>query len=298
MRPRLGLVLLGAAALWACGGRVDAVRAGGGAASDATGGSSLNSGGASPMPGGTGPTMSGGGSKVDDPICFETPRDAAALAVNAETLEMMALTPPGRLVPLTIDLVAVEFDFSLDSTGKKREQLIEERKRQLEPYQAPILERLAGIGARNVSTTWITNSVSATLSARDVTGVLCWPNVVQAQVDAGYWTIAEPPWGAPQVGSAQCPLENGACPAHCFEIKAAPVVDGVACSCTERPVACSREPYGIDDDEPSCRRSTESGATLIFRGLVPDSPDYAGFQACSNIAWKYRDDCSGQACLE
>ena len=157
---------------------------------------------------------------------------------------------------------------------------------------------MTSIGAMGTSASWLTNSVSTTLSARDVPDVLCWPNVVQAKVDAGFWTIAEPPWGPPTVGSEQCPLENGACPVHCFEIKAAPVVDGVACRCTERAVTCSREPYGIDDDEPTCRQNTDTGETLIFRGLVPDSPEYRGFRTCSNIAWKYLDDCSGGACFE
>ena len=241
--------------------------------------------------------MNGGGGAGGE-TCFDTPRDAEALAVNAETLEMMALTPPSKLVPLSINLVAVEFDFSPATTGKKREQLIAERKLQLEPYQAPVLERLAQLDATQVSSAWLINSVSATLSARDVPSVLCWANVVSVLVDAPFWTIAEPPWSAPEVGSAQCPLENGACPEHCFAVTAAPVVDNVACSCTARPVTCSRAPYGIDDDEPSCRRSTDTGETLIFRGLVPDPPDYRGFGPCSNVAWEYQDDCTGRACFE
>lgn len=233
----------------------------------------------------------------EEPLCYDTPRDAEAAAVNAETLEIMALTPPSRLVPLIIDLVELEFDFSSVTTGKKREVLVEERKQQLEPYQTPILERLRDIGATHVSSAWITNSVNATISARDVAGVLCWPHVVRAQVDAGFWTIADPPWSSTEAGPEQCPLQDGGCPEHCFEVIAAPVVDHVACGCTARPVTCSREPYGIDDDEPTCRRNNETGETLIFRGLVPDPPGYRGFQPCSNVTWEYVDEC-GRSCFE
>lgn len=241
------------------------------------------------------PDENGGQGGASEPTCFDTPREPEDDAINATTLEMASLAPPDRLVPIMIGLVRIDFDFSTVSTGKPREQLIEERKQQLEPYQTPILQRLAALGAEQVGTSWLINSVSASLAARNLPDVLCWPNVVKIEVDGGYWTIAEPPWSAAEAGPAQCPLIDGECPEHCFDVSAAKVVNGVACGMNREAVACSREPYGIDDAEPSCRQSTESGERYVFRGLVPDPPDYVGFEACAGPAPEYVDDCVGGA---
>lgn len=228
-----------------------------------------------------------GGSPIDDVIdagaaCAETLRDEQDAAINAATQQLVALTPPERDVPLLIALVDVAFDFSRISgaSDAERERVIAERVEQLEPYQDPIAVRLKALGAKDVSGSWLINSMAATLEAKYVPQILCWPNVLHIEVDAPFWSVAEPPWGGDEAGANECPLVNGICPEHCNQVMAYPLVDGAACEDDWQVVACSRAYPGFDDGEPVCRERSATGEQYLFGGIAPKSPDFLGWQDC------------------
>jgi len=224
--------------------------------------------------------------------CFETPREPADDATNADVVSMAALAPPERIVPLSILLVDV--DFSPSSNDETPEQVAAERQQQLELYQGPIQARLEALGATNVARASLFNDVAASIEARYVADILCWPNVVRLVVDVGYWTIADPPWTADEAGPAQCPLVDGKCDPHCFEIAASPVVDGQACLETKQVVACSRgRYYSVDNPHPVCRQRIADGERYAFQRFVPSEPDYVGFGECDGPEPAYPDPCSG-----
>lgn len=286
-----GWLLLGfVSALDGCGktaSRADSQPSDAGAPSPSGATGSGGEGGSTPGEPGGGGALSGAGGEE---TCFDTPREPEDDAVNAETLEMMALTPPDRAVPVTIVLVRIQTE---RTNGETTDEYIARRKQLLAPYQAPIEQRLQEAGASDVSAYWITNAVSAKIPARRVPAVLCWPNVVEVEVDAAFWTIAEPPWSEAEAGPAECPLVDGHCYAHCFEVIGLPAIDGVACWDRRTTVTCSREQYGIDDDEPVCRQRVDTGEQFVFRGIVPDAPDYLGFRRCDEPAPEYFDECAG-----
>jgi hypothetical protein len=245
----------------------------------ASSGGEAGEGGASGAPG-------AGGAASE--ACAVTPREEYAAQINSLTLEMVGLAKPDTPVPLTISLVEVE------GTSGASEA---EREALFEPYQAPIEERLRERGVTAIERSSFSNYISATVPARFVSDLLCWPNVVSVDVNAPFWNIAEPPWSPEDAGPAECPIVDGRCPEHCYETRAIPYLGepGSGCFSTEEfgqtLVACSRQGYGVDDADPVCRFQESSRRPFLFRvEPPPGAPDFLGFSECEAGDPVYCDD--------
>jgi hypothetical protein len=220
----------------------------------------------------------GAGSVGGDAACAETPRTAEDVEENELAAEMASRALPETPVPLLINLIAV--DGASGAPQAEKEKLYD-------PYQTAIEQRLQEIGATGVGRFAFSNVVSATVEAQYLPELLCWPYVVSVSVDAAYWEIAVPPWAPNEAGTAECPLVDGQCPEHCFELRALPYLDvgetGGGCFIGRELVACSRAPIGIDDADYACREQVSTGKPYLFTVEPPPAaPAYLGWRDCEN----------------
>ena len=142
---------------------------------------------------------------------------AASSATWIEVTLALAIHDPG-------------FDFSrFAETGAQTTALIEERKAQLAPLYEPIVARLTALEARDIETTWLTASLFATLHARDVRDVSCWPEIV---------SLAEDALACSETCTSPCatqPAEScGACPS----LRGDRIDRTRGCRVADVPVAC------------------------------------------------------------
>jgi hypothetical protein len=217
---------------------------------------------------------SAGGAANADPqmSCATTPRTADDELVNTSALDLAAHAKQGALVPVMIALVEVEYP-----AGAKEA----ERTQQLEPYQAPLVKSLAALGAQNVERFWLVNAVSASVPAASIDDILCLPDVVRIDVEANYWDVVEPPWGADEAGSLECPLVGDECPEHCFDFMGVPLDANAGCYGGKERVGCAKTTAGIDDGAASCRKKIATGKPYLFYSFIPVEPNFIGWTDCN-----------------
>jgi hypothetical protein len=207
-------------------------------------------------------------------LCAETPRSVEDDVANMAVVDMAAHAEPNKLVPLMISLVEVPVFPGVNEADRAVE---------LEPYQAPVAAKLEEWGAEGIERFWLVNAIAASVPAKYVAQVLCLPNVRVLSVDAPYWDIVEPPWGADEAGTLECPLAGDRCPEHCFDLYAAPWNAAAGCydyDARER-VACTTSQGLIDDGGSSCVENVTSGETYALYGFVPREPYFLGWRPCS-----------------
>jgi hypothetical protein len=207
-------------------------------------------------------------------LCAETPRSAAEDAANMAVVDMAAHAEPNKLVPLMILLVEVPVSPGVNPA---------DRAVGLEPYQAPVAAKLEEWGAEGIERFWLVNSIAASVPAKYVAQLLCLPNVRVLEATTSYWDIVEPPWGADEAGTLECPRAGDGCPEHCFDFYAAPWDAAAGCydyDARER-VACTTAQGLINDGGSSCVENVASGETYALYGFVLREPYFLGWRPCS-----------------
>jgi hypothetical protein len=229
----------------------------------------------------TGATPSFGGSPTE---CFPTQRTAEDESVNAAALATAGDARPETLVPFILLLTDPAFDFSRLGTenAAERAAAIAEREAQLAPYQDPIEALLAAHDAENISSTWLINSVSASMPAQHVSKMVCWPEIRRIELTASYWDLVEPPWGPTEAGPGECPIVDGACPEHCVPLEGSRYDESNACHEPAELMACSRRETGGTLPVVSCSAHLDSGELYVFPLEPPFSPGFLGFRRCTN----------------
>jgi hypothetical protein len=168
--------------------------------------------------------------------------------------------PPWVELAVTIRLEDPPFDFSRANVRDERvrEAVFEERKVQVAPIQAPVLERLAKIGAREVSALWLTTTVHGWVRARDVREVSCWPEVLGVSTTDGVVCTDD-----------DCPSKCASKPAHaCGEGCAAVLAERFdlarGCRLGEQPLACV-DSYRILGGRLACYVRPSTGDVFVTR---------------------------------
>jgi len=237
---------------------------------DLAGGGDAATGGTGVVGGGTaGSSDAGAGGDA----CAETERTAGELAINLRTSSMVDSALPNTLVPLYIRLVELA-----SATGSTKE----ERADLYGPYLDVLEARLVALGATEIGRNDSYGSANASVEAQYVHQVLCWPDVVYVDVDAGYYDIAVPPWSNNEAGERACPLNDGVCPEYCAEYYALPFDETAGCFAGHELVVCQRSDRELNEDAWGCYENEATGVPILFLTLTPAAPGYLGWSECSD----------------
>jgi hypothetical protein len=192
---------------------------------------------------------------------------------TARAIELGQAAPPDRALDIVLSLEDLAYDFS--------ELDIPEREAQLAPSQDAVAALVEQHGGAVVSRFWLTNMLSIKLPARHVAGAYCWPEVVALEITTPYWDAVPPPWDTSSVGSSECPLLEGACPAHCEPIEGLAFDAARACLGSSSVVACNRVVNTPSTADEKCRAHTVSGQLAHFGGHAPTAPGFANYRECT-----------------
>lgn len=267
--------LHGAAAAGAAGGssRAGAPTSGGqNAVEAATGGTGSPVSTASTVGSGGDVTgVAGATSSMVDPPCNPS-ATVLANSSSAYTLELARAADPDFALSIII---------MLPDPGSIAGLTVEQRQAQLAPSQDPIEQLLVQHGATKIERFWLINAFSATLPAKYVLGVPCWPLVQAIESDLNYWEVAARPWDLTSVGTSECPLTNGSCPTHCDAISGQPYYPAQGCNGQTEVLACSIfERGGMIGG--NCAASTKAGKIYCdVLNFTLGEPSYLGWRDCT-----------------
>jgi len=228
-------------------------------------------------PNGEVPVDPGGDREVEScRAAAEGSSNEAVRQATAEAIELARAAPPDARLEIWVELANPEYDFgNLD---------ISEREAQLDPSQDRIAALIEEHGGEVTGRMWLINAMNAELPAQHLARVFCWPDVVSLDVLTPYWDVVTPPWDPTSVGERECPVSDGACPAHCEPIEGLAFDVEAACLAPQPSVVACDRAVGLGSTADfKCRANEATGAIFWFGGAAPTAPAQLGYRECTDL---------------
>jgi hypothetical protein len=193
---------------------------------------------------------------------------------RARTIEIVDHVPGAQVVKANILIAA--------PAGTSASQALE-----------AVKQRLLSMG---VEVTWAAMSlVGIEVQAALLRAICCWAEVDYVEVPVPYWQVVQPPWDQNEVGTAACPVVNGACPPYCDPVHCAHIDTTNACVMSDpKPTACAMDWQG-SNGIVKCRVRISDGAVYSCGSIGPLAPEYAGWRDCTaaerDVADAIEDGC-------
>lgn len=219
--------------------------------------------------------------KVDEPSTLPVADPEELERERAERIALVSAIPPDEMIWAYLHLAERDPGLMGLSTLERQSRRIENNR--------PVADRIRENGGLIPKHRPQSTNILAKLPARIVLEAMSWPEIRDVTIRKQHWDIFEPFWDTDTVGSIECPIVDGDCPAHCHGTSGSRFDNAGNCWSTENTLlVCTRGEGGVVAMLTGCNVNMSSGEFFLTTGGGPKEPYFLGWRECTKSEYNDR----------